>query len=1127
MSSLVKTGNLLSPGKRESEVASLTKRGAIYLTVRYGLSILVGLGNMFVMTWWIGPHAYGVYVTAVGLTAFLASLTRFGVDTYLVRCDPAPDQRQYNIAFSLVLSISLGLLAVGIAIVPLLERWYSGSEFKAPYLVLLMSIPVIGLSGLPTAKLERELNFRAVAGIELAGQLSAFVTAVVLAWLGFGVWAPVTGLLVWQVVALVAASSVARFRPRLQMDKAQAWRMLAFGLGFSASVRTWQLRTLVNPLLVGRFAGAEGVAYVAFAMRVAEGLSFVRTAAGRLAIAALARLQHDRDRFRAALEQALGLQVLTLGPLLCAFAWFGPWLVPRLMGERWVAALAVYPFVAAGVLVNSVFNLQASALFVVGRQWAVMRAYASHVALLVVAAFALLPRLGIAGYGWAELLACVGYVFILSSLSTISNISYRKLLPWIVVFLGGMSVPTLSHLRKSSVWLLLLTIAAILAWGWTRISRRAGDSKADGRHDAVPAAMRRALSFLMKARQRRWRYVRGVLEYRLRSAAYELRLAARRAQGFLRAKETLTLVTSAQASDKARSGDRHPTSAVFHFSASKIPHIVASVPEPLKRAAVTEADQLLQHRFCFRGRPHTFPERVNWNECPDGGVSWNWDLNRHAFLLKLATAYFYSGNRDYVTELLDLWQNWMATNPAGQGRNWKYPFEVAARLQNWIWAYFFLECSGIARDRTLALLANAMHEHADYLDSHLEYHWPNNHILLEAKALYEFALLFPQLDKGQKYLRRAGRVLEHEVVAQVLPSGAHVELCSMYHRIVAGELGELVLLCHRQGKPLPDLVEQRAARMVEFSRALLRQDGSAPLLGDSAAEDTHIRFDFARRQYSDLHYWLWPEVQQTLACPKSAVTPEMQVFPDAGYAFLRSTHGSSEIHLTFDFGTFSRCVSANHGHSDALSFELYADGHPLVVDPGIYLPSNDGTAWKRHFRSAGAHNTLTVDGKDWTELSDYCDIRRSARTRLLQQRAGNGDVSVTAECVPYWVRAGEVRHIRKVCLRQDRAVIVSDQVAGAGRHSLSWSFQFAPEVEVALGESAQVTGCRSGQNTRLFSMAPSARKTPHLELFRGKMDPPRGWVSRNSAEILPAYAAVYSIETELPFEIEFMFSLPA
>jgi len=410
-------------------------RGGAYLAARYGLGVFVSLGNMLVMTRWIGPHAYGLFVTAIGIVAFLSNLARAGVDIYLVRLEPAPDQRIYDIATTLVLFISAALSLLGAISVPLLIRWFHGSEFVKPYLTLLLSIPVTSITGIAMAKLERELNFRSVARIELCGQIAGLVISAILAGAGFGVWAPVAGQFAWQLYVFIATSAATRMVPGMAFDLKEARKMLSFGIGFTSSMRVWQLRTLVNPLLVGRFAGADGVAFVALAVRIAEALGTLRLAAGRMAIAALARLQDRRNQFRIAVERASLLQLMTQGPLLFAFSLAGPLVVRHVIGVRWMPILLLYPFVAAGVLVNSVYNLQASALFVMGQQWTVMRSYTLHVALLGAGTLLLLPRLGISAYGWAELLACGGYFILHSALKKAIGFSYKSVFPFASVFL--------------------------------------------------------------------------------------------------------------------------------------------------------------------------------------------------------------------------------------------------------------------------------------------------------------------------------------------------------------------------------------------------------------------------------------------------------------------------------------------------------------------------------------------------------------------------------------------------------------------------------------------------------------------------------------------------------------------
>ena len=142
--------------------------GAIYLAVRYGLGVLVSVGNMLVMTWWIGPHAYGLFVTAVGIISFFAMLSRGGIDIYLVRAE-ATDSRMYGTATTLILAISLGLALAAAAATPLFVQWYGNREFVLPYFALLVVIPVSALAAIPIARLERGLEFRRIAGIELAG----------------------------------------------------------------------------------------------------------------------------------------------------------------------------------------------------------------------------------------------------------------------------------------------------------------------------------------------------------------------------------------------------------------------------------------------------------------------------------------------------------------------------------------------------------------------------------------------------------------------------------------------------------------------------------------------------------------------------------------------------------------------------------------------------------------------------------------------------------------------------------------------------------------------------------------------------------------------------------------------
>jgi PST family polysaccharide transporter len=405
------------------------------MAARYALSAFVNLGNMLVLTWWIGPRIYGLFVSAVTITTVLASLARCGFDTYLVRSEE-DSPRTRSMAFTLTVIASALLTGVGLLATPWLRVWYRSPEFTFPYLALVITVPLIGLAGPPMAILERQLRFREVASLELSGQFTSFLVGAALAWRGFGIWAPVLGHLSWQCLVLAVALRATRWRFRLARDFRNAREMLSFGLGVSVSLRVWQLRSLVNPLLVSRFAGPEGVAFVALAIRVADGLGFVRTAANRVAIATLSSTRDRLEAWKTGLRDGTVMQVVVLGVLLGGFGVVGPVLVARLLGARWAPMLGVYPWVAAAVLVHGAFNLEAAALVVADRQWVVTRAYLWNVVVLLGASLLLVPLRGISAYGWAEAVACIAFLGIHQRLRKLVPVATGPVMLWLIPFVS-------------------------------------------------------------------------------------------------------------------------------------------------------------------------------------------------------------------------------------------------------------------------------------------------------------------------------------------------------------------------------------------------------------------------------------------------------------------------------------------------------------------------------------------------------------------------------------------------------------------------------------------------------------------------------------------------------------------
>lgn len=399
------------------------------LAARQGAGIAIGFGGTVLLVRLVGPDAYGLYAAAFGLAFWAQGVLGLGVALSLVR-RPEDDPRAWAQGFTLTCVTGLGGAALAVLASAGIERGIGLDGFRDVGAAVFAALPLWVVAQVGFARMERDLAFGRLAVVELVSQLIFFAVALPAAFAGAGAWAPVLGLWCGQVVALALAMGLSGLRPRFVWDRALSRELVASGSAFTASVQLWQLRHLVNPLVVGGLAGADAVAHVSLAHKLVESLGFVKNSTWRLALAAMARLRGER--LRAALEEGLRLQVLAIGPLLVGFAWVAPVAVPALFGPEWAPTARLFPLLALAALTNAVFTLHASALYALGRTREVAVYHLAHVLVFGLGAAALVPRYGVVGYGWAELAACSAYVLAHVSLAReVGAPDYRRVVvPW-------------------------------------------------------------------------------------------------------------------------------------------------------------------------------------------------------------------------------------------------------------------------------------------------------------------------------------------------------------------------------------------------------------------------------------------------------------------------------------------------------------------------------------------------------------------------------------------------------------------------------------------------------------------------------------------------------------------------
>jgi O-antigen/teichoic acid export membrane protein len=431
--------------------------GGALLMGRQLFSMGLSLIGLLVVARMIGPAAYGPYVAALGICQFAQNLGQAGIGVYLVRAPSPVTRRTFDIATTLLLISAVALIVALEASLGLIARWIPMPDLTRLLAVLLVPVIFQTIAVGASARLERALDFRRVAMIEMAGQSLYYGFALPLVFAGFGVWSLVIGWCLQQLFQCAAFHVAARYWPKLAWDTGIVRSMLSYALGYAASDWLWQLRTLVNPLIVGHFLPAEAVGQVGLAIRMLELLSFTKTVAYRLSVAVLAKVQHEPAKLVEAATDGMRLQTLALGPVLIGFSWFGGILLALAFGRRWDPVMVVYPYLALSYLTNAQFNIHASILYVLHRNWAVSWFHIVHIALFAGAAWIFVDRYGVVGYGYAEMAALLSYpVLHLSVRQAIGSPEYRiSALWWTAIAIG-------LFWRQLGLWDIAVPVAALL-----------------------------------------------------------------------------------------------------------------------------------------------------------------------------------------------------------------------------------------------------------------------------------------------------------------------------------------------------------------------------------------------------------------------------------------------------------------------------------------------------------------------------------------------------------------------------------------------------------------------------------------------------------------------------------------
>lgn len=433
-----------------------------------------------------------------------------------------------------------------------------------------------------------------------------------------------------------------------------------------------------------------------------------------------------------------------------------------------------------------------------------------------------------------------------------------------------------------------------------------------------------------------------------------------------------------------------------------------------------ERDHLhaLGFSWCFNGND-------SWHKAPDTGHQWPlvffsdlsyrvgnpsgdarvvWEPSRLQFLLTLALLAQRENNRALaVAQFENLFLSWVRANPPYKGVHYVSAMECGLRLIAVVHAVDlikpFLSNPGEIWLAVLGLIKS----HASLIIKRLSlYSSAGNHTLAEAAGLIYAGYLFPEFADAENWRETGLDLFIKESKRQFLEDGGSLEQAFGYHLLITDLVNLVRMLLKSKGEST-EVLDEIAERAQNFLSCFWDDYYQLPNIGD---------WDngFALSPYLSIS-------------KKHTSWAGKKCFPQSGYSVIKPA-GSIKALWVMDHGPLGMAPSYGHGHSDCLSVYFRLGNIPILNDSGTYTYTGH-PSWREYFRSARAHNVVTIDNNDQAVQQGAFMWERPFTCQVIETHIALSEWSVVLAYHTGYDDCG-IRHYRALCVNEEGGSFVWD-----------------------------------------------------------------------------------------------------
>lgn len=351
----------------EQNLKDKTVKGTIWSGIDNVAQIGVTFIVSIVLARLLTPDDYGLIGIITIFTAVCTVLINGGFTTALIRKKDITDE-DYNTAFVVNLALSLLLYALIFLCSPLIAKFFGRAELIDLTRVSSLGMIVGALAIVQQTRLTKRIDFKTQAKITIIASVVSGIIGIVMALLGFGVWALVAQQLTGLTFRTILLWLANRWVPKLLFSKTSfhdlfgfGWKIMMVGVIDTVWKELYQVVVgkFYSPVTLGQYTRAKS-----FSQLFSTNLTMV---VQRVTYPVLSDIQGEKERMVTAYRRIIKTTMFISAICMFLLGAISEPLLYCLIGPKWQEAATYLPLICVSMSLYPLQSINLNMLQVQGR----------------------------------------------------------------------------------------------------------------------------------------------------------------------------------------------------------------------------------------------------------------------------------------------------------------------------------------------------------------------------------------------------------------------------------------------------------------------------------------------------------------------------------------------------------------------------------------------------------------------------------------------------------------------------------------------------------------------------------------------------------------------------------------